>query len=213
MPGSASVIILALIYAFIWWAAVALGAAGILLIIVRSLFLYTDVNPFTWHARNVRRATDPVINPVRRMLISFRLDPAVAPFIVIVMLIVALVLMVQFAGTVLNTIAGILFVIANRKPGAPAAIAGYLLFGLLGLYTLMIFVRVIYSWLGVSYRNRAARFSIQVTEPLLAPLRRWVPMVGMFDISPIIAFVILWIAQSLVASTLLRPGNWPVQFF
>jgi uncharacterized protein YggT (Ycf19 family) len=35
----------------------------------------------------------------------------------------------------------------------------------------------------------------------------------MFDISPIIAFVILWIAQSLVASTLLRPGNWPVQFF
>ena len=209
--SSPAVTILALVYTFVWWGAVALGAAGTLLIILRSLFLYIDVNPFTWHARHVRRATDPVITPVRRMLISFRLDPAIAPFIVIVMLIVVLVLIVQFAGTVLNTIAGILYVVANRKPGAPKAMVGYLLFGLLGLYTLMIFVRVIYSWLGVSYRNRFARFSIQVTEPLLAPLRRWVPMAGAFDISPIIAFVILWIAQSIVASTLLR--TWPVQFF
>jgi YggT family protein len=209
--SSSALAILKLIYDFIWWAAVALGAAGALLIILRSLFLYVDVNPFTWHARNVRRATDPVVAPVRRMLIAFRLDPAIAPLIVIVMLIVVLVLMIQFAGTVLNTIAGILYVVANRKPGAPMAMAGYVLFGLLGLYTLMIFVRVIYSWLGVSYRNRFARFSIQVTEPLLAPLRRWVPMAGAFDISPIIAFVILWIAQSIVASTLLR--GWPVQFF
>ncbi len=211
MPASPSVIILGLIYAFIWWAAVALGAAGILLIILRSIFLYMDVNPFTWHARNVRRATDPVIAPVRRMLIAIRLDPVVAPFVVVVLLILVLVLIVQFAGTVLNTIAGILFVIGNRRLGATTAIVGYLLFGLLGLYTLMIFVRVIYSWLAVSHRNPIARFSVQVTEPLLGPLRRWIPMVGMFDISPIIAFAILWIFQSIVASTLLR--TWPVQFF
>lgn len=209
--SSPALTILAFIYTFIWWAAVTLGAAGTLLIILRSLFLYIDVNPFTWHARNVRRATDPVIAPMRRMLISFRLDPAIAPLIVIVMLIVVLVLMVQFAGTVLNTIAGILYVVANRKPGASQAMVGYLLFGLLGLYTLMIFVRVIYSWLGVSYRNHFARFSVQVTEPLLAPLRRWIPLAGAFDISPIIAFVILWIAQSIVASTLLRA--WPLRFF
>jgi YggT family protein len=209
--SSPALTILALIYVFIWWAAVALGAAGILLIILRSLFLYLDVNPFTWHARNVRRATDPVIAPVRRMLIAYRLDPGVAPFIVIIMLIVALVLLVQFAGTVLNTVAGILYVVANRTPGAPKAILGYLLFGLLGLFTLMIFVRVIYLWLGVSSRNRVARFSFQVTEPLLAPLRRWVPMAGMFDISPIVAFAILWVGQLIVASTLLH--GWPVQFF
>src|SRR5205085_5982953 len=124
--SSPAVVILALVYAFIWWAAVALGAAGILLIILRSIFLYVDVNPFTWHARNVRRATDPVIAPVRRMLIMFRLDPAIAPFIVVIMLIVVLVLIVQFARTVLNTIAGILYVLANRKPGAPMAMIGYL---------------------------------------------------------------------------------------
>ena len=204
-------IVLGLIYAFIWWAATAIGAAGILLIILRSLFLYTDVNPFTWHARNVRRVTDPVILPVRRMLVAFRLDPMVAPFIVVILLILILVLLVQFAGNVLNMLAGILYVVTNRRPGAPAAIVGYLLFGLLGLYTLAIFGRIIFSWVGASYDNRLARFLIQVTEPLLAPLRRLVPAVGMFDVSPLVAFFILWIAQSIVASVLLH--DWPVRFF
>jgi YggT family protein len=205
------VIILALTYTFIWWAATAIGAAGIFLIVLRAIFNYADVNPFTWHARNVRRATDPVIMPARRMLMAFRLDPAVAPFIVVIFLIVVLVLMVQFSGTVLNTVAGILYVVGNRQPGAPAAIIGYLLFGLLGLYTLAIFARIIFSWLGAGYGNRLERFLIQITEPLMAPLRKWVPTVGMFDISPIIAFVILWIAQSIVAATLLQ--NWPIRFF
>jgi YggT family protein len=204
-------IVLGLIYAFIWWAATAIGAAGILLIILRSLFLYTDVNPFTWHARNVRRVTDPVILPARRMLVALRLDPMVAPFIVVILLILILVLLVQFAGNVLNMVAGILYVVANRRPGAPAAIVGYLLFGLLGLYTLAIFGRIIFSWVGAGYANRLARFLIQVTEPLLAPVRRLVPTVGMFDISPLVAFFILWIAQSIVAAVLLH--DWPVRFF
>jgi YggT family protein len=203
--------VLALIYFFIWWAATAVGAAGIILIVLRSLFNYMEVNPFTWHARHVRRATDPVIAPVRRMLIAFRLDPVVAPFIVVVLLILVLVLVVQLADNLLNTIAGILYVIANRRAGSPMAIAGYLLFGLLGVYTIAIFARIIFSWVGAGHGNRLARFLIQVTEPLLGPLRRWVPMVGMFDISPIIAFLILWICQSVVASTMLR--DWPVRFF
>lgn len=203
--------ILGLIYIFVWWAAMAMGAAGIILIILRSLFNYLDVNPFTWHARNIRRVTDPVIAPARRMLMTFRLDPAVAPLIVVVFLIVVLVLIVQLAGSLLNTIAGILYVVTNRRAGGPMAIAGYLLFGFLGLYTVAIFARIIFSWIGAGYGNRLARFLIQITEPLLGPLRRWVPMVGMFDISPIVAFLILWIGQSVVASTMLR--DWPVRFF
>ena len=203
--------VLALIYIFIWWAATAMGAAGIILIVLRSLFIYLEVNPFTWHSRNVRRVTDPVIAPARRMLIGLRLDPVVAPLIVVVLLILVLVLMVQLAGSILNMIAGILHVIANRRAGGPMAIAGYLLFGFLGLYTVAIFARIIVSWVGADYRNRFARFLIQLTEPLLGPLRRWVPRVGMFDISPIVAFLILWVGQSVVAATMLR--DWPVRFF
>ena len=203
--------ILASLYYLIWYAAVAIGAAGILLIVLRSLFLYLDVNPFTWHARQVRRATDPVILPVRRVLVALRLDPIVAPFIVGILLVVGLLLIVQLAGNILNTVAGVLYVVAGRPQGAPAAIIGYLLFGLLGLYTLAVFARIIFSWVGAGYGNRLARFLIQITEPLLSPLRKWVPNVGMFDISPMIAFLILWVCQAIVASTLLK--NLPVAFF
>jgi YggT family protein len=55
------------------------------------------------------------------------------------------------------------------------------------------------------------RFLINTTEPLLGPLRRTVPPVGMFDISPIVAFIILWLFQAAIAGTLLR--GMPVMFF
>jgi len=199
------------IYAFVTWGVTALIVAAILLILLRSLFNYLDVNPFTWSAINLRRATDPVILPVRRALISFRLEPKVAPFIAILLILIAGYFVVQLAGSVLNTIAGVLFALTSGRIGIPVAILGYLLFGLLGLYTLLIFVRIIFSWGMMGYGNRWMRFLIRITEPLLAPLRRMVPMVGMFDVSPIVAFLVLWLLQAAVTSTLLR--GWPVQFF
>ena len=202
---------LALTYSLIRWAVIATIMAAILLVILRSIFNYIDVNPFTWHARNVRRATDPVIMPVRRMLMAFRLDPKVAPFILIIMLIVIGYLIVQIAGTLLNTIAGIFFAVHEQKSGAPVAIAGYLLFGFFGLYTLAIFVRIVMSWFGTSYANPLMRFLVRLTEPLLGPLRRMLPTVGMFDVSPIVAFLIVWICQTAVAATLLN--GWPISFF
>jgi YggT family protein len=56
----------------------------------------------------------------------------------------------------------------------------------------------------LSYSNRIMRFLVDVTEPLLGPLRRVVPLLGRFDISPIVALLILWIFQAAVVGTLLR---------
>ena len=202
---------LGLIYSFIRWAITAMIMAGIVLVILRSLFNYLDVNPFTWHARNVRRATDPVIMPVRRMLMAFKLDPKVAPFIVIILMIVIGYLILQIASTVLNTLAGIVYAMTERRMDAPVGIAGYLLFGFLGLYTLAILVRIVMSWFGASYGNRLMRFLIRLTEPLLAPLRRSLPTVSMFDVSPIVALLIVWFCQVAVTVTLLH--GWRISFF
>ena len=204
-------LVLAQIYSFIWWAVTAMLVAGIVLIILRSIFNYVDVNPFTWHARNVRRATDPVLAPARALLRGFRLDPQAAPFIVIILMIVVWVLTVQIVATFLNTVAGVQYAVTSHRPDAPVGIIGYLLFGFLGFYTLAIFVRIIFSWVGMSYANRFMRFVVRLTEPLLRPLSRMIPRVGMFDISPLVAFLIIWVCQSAVAATLLHA--WPVRFF
>ena len=42
------------------------------------------------------------------------------------------------------------------------------------------------------------------TEPLLGPLRRTIPPFGMFDLSALVALIIIWVLQAAVAGTLLR---------
>jgi YggT family protein len=203
--------LIATLYLFITWGVTAIIAAAIILIVLRSVFNYMDVNPFNWSALTVRRLTDPVIMPVRRVLVGFRIDPKAAPFIAVLLIIIAGYLVVQVAGSILNTVAGVIFALTSGGIGVPVAIVGYIIFGFLGLYTLAIFVRIIFAWVSMSYANPWMRFFFRTTEPLLGPLRRLVPTVGMFDISPIVAFLILWACQVAVAQTLLR--GWPTRFF
>jgi len=68
------------------------------------------------------------------------------------------------------------------------------------LLSLAILARVLLSWVRVSPYHPAVEFLYQITEPVLAPLRRVIPPVGMMDISPIIAmFLLRIIGQVLVA--------------
>ena len=66
-----------------------------------------------------------------------------------------------------------------------------------------IFGRVILSWFIMNTRSRTI-LSIyqalhQITEPILAPLRRVVPMMGMVDITPMVAIFLLWIISYVLA--------------
>jgi YggT family protein len=204
-------LILQTIYFFIAWGVTAVIVAAVILILLRSLSNYMDVNPFSWSAITIKRVTDPVILPVRRALVAFRVDPRAAPLVAILIIILVGWFTVHLASGLLNTIAGVLHALSSGSASAPPAIIGYLLYGLLGFYTMLIFIRIIFSWFAVSYGNRLMRFLILTTEPLLAPLRRTIPPVGMFDISAIAAFVIVWLLQAAVVGTLLR--DWQVRFF
>lgn len=57
--------------------------------------------------------------------------------------------------------------------------------------TLAIFVRVILSWFSSGQTNMLVNILYQVTEPILAPLRRIIPRVGMLDFSPLVAIILL----------------------
>jgi YggT family protein len=196
---------------FIFSGVIAVVVAAIVLILLRSLFIYTDKNPFTRSAITVKRLTDPVILPMRRLLVGMRVDPVIAPVLAAVAFILVGFFVIQVFNGLLNTIAGILFAAISGKANAAVAILGYLIYALIGLYELIIFARIVGIWFSSSYGNRWMRLLARLTEPLLGPLRRVIPLAGMFDLSPIIAFVILWVLQQIVASTLL--SDWPVRFF
>jgi YggT family protein len=79
---------------------------------------------------------------------------------------------------------------------------GFLLFGLLATYSLLIFMRIVFSWVA-SPMNPMLHFLIRATEPILGPFRRIIPPLGMFDISPIIVLFLLDLLQKAVAATLI----------
>jgi YggT family protein len=52
-------------------------------------------------------------------------------------------------------------------------------------------IRVILSWFPVDPSNPIVRVLWEITEPILAPLRRVIPRIGMFDLSPLAAFLLI----------------------
>ncbi len=64
--------------------------------------------------------------------------------------------------------------------------------------TIAILARVFISWFPVNLGNRVVVVLYQVTEPILAPLRGIIPRVGMIDITPMIAIILLQIVAALV---------------
>jgi YggT family protein len=193
--------ILARIYWFINWAIIAFIVGVIVLMVLRLIANQADLNPFSWSARTIRRLTDPIIGPVRRGIASAGVDPKFAPLVTILLTVLIGWMVLQLVASLANTLAGVGLSLAAQA-FVPAI--GYVLYGLLSFYSLLIFIRIIFSWGRVGYSNRAMRLLVNATEPLLGPLRRFVPTVGMFDISPIVAFLIVWLLQAAVAGTLLR---------
>jgi len=200
-------LIIGRLYLFVSWAVTLAILGVILLVLLRLIANQVDVNPFGSLSISLRRLTDPLVNPVRRMLINLSVDPKYAPLVTILIAILLGWFVLQLVANVANTAAGVLL---SSRQAAIAPLLGYLLYGLLALYSLLIFIRIVFSWVMVSYANRVMRFLFITTEPLLGPLRRIVPPFGRFDVSPIVAFIIIWLFQAAVAGTLLR--GWQLAF-
>jgi len=60
---------------------------------------------------------------------------------------------------------------------------------LLVLYLVLIIVNVLLSWVGQGFRHPIVPLVYQLTEPVLAPIRRVLPPLGGFDLSPLVALI------------------------
>lgn len=187
------------IYEFFWYAVATVITFLVVLILVRSLLNYADVNPFGRPARTVRSLTDPFVHPVRRGVIRAGLDAKLAPLVTILIAILLGYFAVQLVKAVMTTLVGI---IDSLQRNSLISLVGWSLLGLLAVYSLLIFMRIIFSW-GASSVNRVQRFLIRVTEPVLGPARRIIPPLGVFDISAIVVLLLIQLLQQAIVGTLL----------
>jgi YggT family protein len=188
------------IYNFFWYTVATVIVLLVGLLLVRTLVNYADINPFSAPARTIGRLTDPFVNPVRRGLARSGLDPKLAPLVTILIAVLLGYFAVQLVWAVLFTLNGI---VTSLQRGSIISLVGYSLFGVLAVYSLLIFMRIVFSW-GVSSTNRVLRFLIRATEPVLGPFRRLIPPLGMFDISPIVVLLLIHLFQQAILGTLIR---------
>lgn len=169
------------------------------LLLLRLIFSYADPNPFGRIGRmafKIRKMTERFVYPAARLLANFRIDTRLAP--VVVMLIGAFItyLAIQVIGNTLFIIDGLTDGIVS---GSSRLIIGFILYGLLSVLVLFILIRFISSWF-VFTRNTFLGFVKRVTDPILVPVQKLIPPIGVFDISGLVVLIFIQLLQMLVYS-------------
>lgn len=151
------------------------------------------VSPFSRTARFARTRIDPLMTPVERVIVRAGGVPSSAPL----WMVVGYALLGILVVSALNLLGGVIAQVAYvaRTPRAlPILLASWAF----SLIRVALLVRVISSWLPISPYSRWVRWSYVLTEWMVAPLRRLIPTLGPIDITPIIAWLLLSLLQSLL---------------
>lgn len=156
------------------------------------------LSPFGRAARTIRDLTDPLLKPFERRILRSGGNPQNAPWWLLGAAIGFGILLLTVVDWVVAQVA-----IASQAAGAGGrSLAVLLAEWTFNVVMLALLVRVVGSWIGVGRYNRWMRPFIILTEWMLAPLRRVLPPFGQFDVSPIVAWLLLSVVRTLVLNAL-----------
>ena len=138
--------------------------------------------------QTIYRLSHPVVAPVGRLLKPIgRFDLASA---VLIWLLQCLKFLLLYAlGGLLPTLPGLLVL------GLAGVVEFVLVFGFW-----LILISAIFSFFPQNAYHPLAQLTKQLSEPLLRPIRRFLPPVGGFDLSPMLAMILLVLARILLAA-------------
>jgi YggT family protein len=156
----------------------------LLVMLLRFLFHFAKADFYNPISQFVVRSTNPLVRPLRRIF------PAVGRFdssslvLAIVLQAIAIVVLLLING------AGL--------PG-PTLIVAWSVIGVVGLliniYFFALLAMIIVSWVAPQSRHPALLLLWQITEPVMAPVRRLLPPMGGLDFSPILVFILINVLQ------------------
>ena len=197
--GYLSGVVHPIVYLAVW--SIFLVFAAILLL--RLVFSYTDPNPFGTLGRfgyKIRKLTEKWVYPSARFLANFRIDIRLASLLTLLIALVFTYFGLQIIGNTFFVIDGLT---AGVVMGNPKVFIGFVLYGLLSILVLFIFIRFISSWF-VFTRKTFLGFVMRVTNPIMLPVQRLIPPIGMFDISAMIVLLVVSFLQSIVLNLFVR---------
>ncbi|MBE0463407.1 MAG: YggT family protein [Halomonadaceae bacterium] len=185
-----------------------LGSAGLTLVnsliniylfllMLRFLLQASRADYYNPLSQTVVKITQPVVGPFQSFLgpVAGRFDLATlaAGFVLKVVSIIAIFMVI---GIGMPPIAGLLI-------AGIAALAN----AILKIYFFAMIVMIILSWVAPNASHPAALLVMQLVEPIMAPVRRVIPPLGMIDLSPIVVFIAINLIDGLVVGSLIRAAG------
>ncbi|GAB1103858.1 MAG: YggT family protein [Shewanella algae] len=143
-------------------------------------------NPFS---QFIVKATHPIVAPMRRILPSIGSLDTASVVLALLVVVAKILLLTLMAGEDFNLVATLIFALVSLFKKA-----GVLLFWIL-------IIRAILSWVSQG-RNPIEYVMMQLTEPLLAPIRRFLPPMGGLDLSLLVLMVLMNFVNILLAKTI-----------
>lgn len=156
------------------------SALGLFLfaVLLRMLLQVARADFYNPVSQFVVKVTQPVLAPLRRLLPPLgRLDTAsllLATGVQVLSIMIALALL-GFRP------ANVLLLLVWALLGIAALVVNMYFFAILGV--------IIFSWIAPHSQHPALALLYQLTEPVMAPVRRLLPPLGGLDLSPILVFV------------------------
>src|SRR5690606_29295647 len=162
-----------------------IGSLYLLLVLLRFLFQLVRADFYNPISQTIAKATNPLLMPLRKVVPGYRgIDFA---SLVLALLVQALIIQ-------------ILFFIAGHGFVGILSLLGWSLVGILKTFASIYFwgliIVIVASWIAPFSQNPALVLVRQVIEPAMAPLRKIIPPLGVIDLSPIVAFMILHVVNN-----------------
>jgi YggT family protein len=139
---------------------------------------------------------DPLMVPIERRVVRAGGKPASAPLWTLGVVVVGGLLLIALFDFLRDQLASA----AGAVSGGPRGVLALLVGWTFALLRIALIVRVVSSWVGVSPYSPWVRWSYGLTEWMLAPLRRVIPTIGMIDVTPIVAYLLLTVLGQIAVS-------------
>ena len=156
------------------------------------------LNPFGLWPRTVRKLSDPILLPLERRIIRAGGSPQNAPLWLLAIVIGAGLVLLSLTSWLIGTLVSLTYV----AQGGPSVWVRMLVSTLFTILMTAILIRVIASWLGFGEYRRWMRPIYALTGWLIDPIRRILPPFGMFDFSPMVAWLVLYVLRGFVMGML-----------
>lgn len=157
-------------------------------VLIRFLLALSRANFYNPLSQFLVKITNPVLVPMRRMIPAIgKLDTA-AIVLALGLKIIQLLLLVALKGSEASLPVVLVFAVIE------------LLRTVIQIYIFALIIQAVLSWVGNSYGNPLADVLHSLTDPLLRPIRKFVPTIGMVDLSPMAAILLLYIVLIVLQS-------------